>query len=898
MELIIVLLLIIGFFYLYAMGQFGGVPKLIKILLNDNFEATDIDCDKKDIVTLLEHKKGDDPKIDMLFKHIYTDVTLGDVQAILLEACPNETASGTSASGTSASGTSASGTSASGTSASGTSASGTSASGTTPASTTPASTTSQVIIEHPTMEVTYEDHTINSVVYTIDIDLKDAIGISLSVKQRTAQFTGDGRDNEYVYTNVDDSFISLLPFALSQRKSFVGLIQNTNYSPLYKLDYEINFIVYSKEFTKLFQTADDKTNEDAAGYTKYHGKDFKDRECTDRARRMGVSGGCTGFIEQDPNAWTEEIMTGPIRFYEFEAAINSCNSKEICTGVRTRSAWSTLSGYDTMLLHPSQLTYIHSPYLDSGHRAISTDLKAGDNESAVWLKPAGHPILLPVAQNEFDYDLGYKKYDERHILYENFYYEFPESEDNMNYITKYDNLQDAIEVCDVKSRCTAVTRLTDQNESGAVTDEYSTRYKRLTWEPDGLTPTGEEHAAFSNIFKYPDGVGEVGLSWGVWLKSPQTEPNVTFSNYDVYHDYSLNTADWNVINDIDTTINEAVIDCNNNTECTGILNNVSESTYSTLKKTDEIRLGLPNNRRARVNDLVVTIGDNTYLKPILDDILVGAECRKGFDTCEQQPSGDYTACRLKKCWNPTQANQECVDNDLDYPIYVGNSYWNPTEENVTDNCGGYKIAGQTCRKGIDVCVQTGHQNVEIKIISVPDDWFDVTEFRLTDFDGNILAYTIETDFETTGEGLGNRYFNLIPDDPSALVERVDLVFSASDMSSDVEITFRGQSHYVSALLPSDDISFVHMQTAVYNPAFWGPYKGTGPDVYDCRGGGGSVGTGGYPEPKCRTRLDVERYCGIIPYLNDDGTDRWSDQQGQYHYYLDGPHHDYCEFSHD
>jgi len=149
-------------------------------------------------------------------------------------------------------------------------------------------------------------------------------------------------------------------------------------------------------------------------------------------------------------------------------------------------------------------------------------------------------------------------------------------------------------------------------------------------------------------------------------------------------------------------------------------------------------------------------------------------------------------------------------------------------------------------------------SVSIKIMSVPDYWFDVTEFRLTDFDGNILAYTIETDFETTGGGLGDltlteaanitllsetlqsygtrtwwwrptlfagSYFNLIPVDPSALVARVDLVFSVSDRSSDVEITFRGQSHYVSAL-PSDDlavwngISFEDMQkqTAVYNPS--------------------------------------------------------------------------------
>jgi hypothetical protein len=151
-------------------------------------------------------------------------------------------------------------------------------------------------------------------------------------------------------------------------------------------------------------------------------------------------------------------------------------------------------------------------------------------------------------------------------------------------------------------------------------------------------------------------------------------------------------------------------------------------------------------------------------------------------------------------------------------------------------------------------------SVSIKIMSVPDYWFDVTEFRLTDFDGNILAYTIETDFETTGGGLGDltlteaanitllsetlqsygtrtwwsassghfsvgSYFNLIPVDPSALVARVDLVFSVSDRSSDVEIIFRGQSHYVSAL-PSDDlavwngISFEDMQkqTAVYNPS--------------------------------------------------------------------------------
>jgi len=152
-------------------------------------------------------------------------------------------------------------------------------------------------------------------------------------------------------------------------------------------------------------------------------------------------------------------------------------------------------------------------------------------------------------------------------------------------------------------------------------------------------------------------------------------------------------------------------------------------------------------------------------------------------------------------------------------------------------------------------------SVSIKITGV-DEYvytrpFDVTEFRLTDFDGNILAYTIETDFLTyeylltlggsvsTGSdivGMSNTlqsfeyrmfwygsnvgsYFNLIPVDPSALVARVDLVFSQYDRSSDVEITFRGQTHVVPSL-PSNDqatwhgTSFEDMQkqTAVYNPS--------------------------------------------------------------------------------
>jgi hypothetical protein len=152
-------------------------------------------------------------------------------------------------------------------------------------------------------------------------------------------------------------------------------------------------------------------------------------------------------------------------------------------------------------------------------------------------------------------------------------------------------------------------------------------------------------------------------------------------------------------------------------------------------------------------------------------------------------------------------------------------------------------------------------SVSIKIMSVTEYVytrpFDVTEFRLTDFDGNILAYTIETDFLTyeylltsggsvsTGSdivGMSNTlqsfeyrmfwygsnvgsYFNLIPVDPSALVARVDLVFSQYDRSSDVEITFRGQTHVVPSL-PSNDqatwhgTSFEDMQkqTAVYNPS--------------------------------------------------------------------------------
>ena len=89
--LIIILVVIVGFLYIYVSGGIGGVPKLIKTLADKNFKAENFDCDKgkAHIRKLLEHEEGDDPEIDFLFEQVYTKHTLNEIQAKLLTACPD-----------------------------------------------------------------------------------------------------------------------------------------------------------------------------------------------------------------------------------------------------------------------------------------------------------------------------------------------------------------------------------------------------------------------------------------------------------------------------------------------------------------------------------------------------------------------------------------------------------------------------------------------------------------------------------------------------------------------------------------------------------------------------------------------------------------------------------------
>ena len=88
MEIAIVFMIIFGFIYLYAFGQLGGIPLLIKKLSNDAFESTDIECGEG-TTKLIQHKKGDDRIIDLLFEYVYTDKTLEQVQTLLTTHCPS-----------------------------------------------------------------------------------------------------------------------------------------------------------------------------------------------------------------------------------------------------------------------------------------------------------------------------------------------------------------------------------------------------------------------------------------------------------------------------------------------------------------------------------------------------------------------------------------------------------------------------------------------------------------------------------------------------------------------------------------------------------------------------------------------------------------------------------------
>jgi hypothetical protein len=90
-QVIILLLLLVGFLFYYASGEMGGVPKLIKTLEDEDFKAADFDCDKgkTDIKKLLEHEEGDALEIDLLFEHVYKKNTLEEIQAKLLLACPD-----------------------------------------------------------------------------------------------------------------------------------------------------------------------------------------------------------------------------------------------------------------------------------------------------------------------------------------------------------------------------------------------------------------------------------------------------------------------------------------------------------------------------------------------------------------------------------------------------------------------------------------------------------------------------------------------------------------------------------------------------------------------------------------------------------------------------------------
>jgi hypothetical protein len=108
-ELVIILILFVAIIFMYATGLIGGIPKLLKLVEQEDFDTSEFDCkEHKDAYeALLEHEEGDDPKIDLLFEHVYTAYTLKEVQAkltaVLITQCP--TASSTTASSTTAAST-------------------------------------------------------------------------------------------------------------------------------------------------------------------------------------------------------------------------------------------------------------------------------------------------------------------------------------------------------------------------------------------------------------------------------------------------------------------------------------------------------------------------------------------------------------------------------------------------------------------------------------------------------------------------------------------------------------------------------------------------------------------------------------------------------------------------
>jgi hypothetical protein len=144
-ELVIILIFFTAIIFMYATGLMGGIPKLLKLVEQEDFDTFEFDCKKHKVAyeALLEHEEGDDLKIDLLFEHVYTAYTLKEVQAklteVLITQCP--TASSTTASSTTAASTTASSTTASSTTASSTTPASTTASSTTPATTTASSTT-------------------------------------------------------------------------------------------------------------------------------------------------------------------------------------------------------------------------------------------------------------------------------------------------------------------------------------------------------------------------------------------------------------------------------------------------------------------------------------------------------------------------------------------------------------------------------------------------------------------------------------------------------------------------------------------------------------------------------------------------------------------------------------
>jgi hypothetical protein len=146
-ELVIILILFVAIIFMYATGLMGGIPKLLKLVEQEDFDTFEFDCKKHKVAyeALLEHEEGDDLKIDLLFEHVYTAYTLKEVQAklteVLITQCP--TASSTTASSTTAASTTAASTTASSTTPATTTASSTTPATTTASSTTPASTTAR-----------------------------------------------------------------------------------------------------------------------------------------------------------------------------------------------------------------------------------------------------------------------------------------------------------------------------------------------------------------------------------------------------------------------------------------------------------------------------------------------------------------------------------------------------------------------------------------------------------------------------------------------------------------------------------------------------------------------------------------------------------------------------------